>query len=266
MQGPIENALMTVMAGNAYLAGKSIGAFWPDAPTFRFIKSCEFRTDSGSDDFPLLAADPLAWFASLKPWCRGLRLHANEPTLQPGQLPGVKPRMLVGFVGGGPRWLVEAVGADKSEVWEGFDKLGDRKDPEQKIWTKTWIRQDVVKPGQAHPVALKDALPALRSVLPEIEAYAREEKRDNFADCFARALTALEPAPKGEFHQAFARYAHADDSQMRVLAAVMEAWVFGGMGSWNDTGGGERYDALSERLFDGLCGVICGLGNSSFRG
>ena len=44
MQGPIENALMLVAAGNAWLAGKDIGAFWPEADTFRYVGLCEFRT------------------------------------------------------------------------------------------------------------------------------------------------------------------------------------------------------------------------------
>lgn len=268
MQGPIEQALSLTMAGNAFLSGRDIGRFWPEAQTFRFTKTCEFRRSpaKAGDDYPLVAGDPLLWFATLK-GKRGLRLHNATRELEKGQMPGIAPRMLVGFVGGGPRWLIEVVGAASSEVWEGFDRLGDRKDPEQKIWTTTYIREGEVQPSQVQAETLEAALADFRGVLPEIEAYARDEKLDGFADCFARALAALDgPRPRGEYFDTFARFTGADDRQLKVLAAVMDAWVFGGMGSWNDTGGGELYDRLSERLFTSICETICGLGNSSFRG
>jgi hypothetical protein len=266
MQGPIENALMLAGAGNAYLAGRDISGFWPNAATFTYMKVCEFRTPtpSGEGDFPLVAADPMAWFETLKPWCKGLRLHFAERDLEPGQMPGMKPRMMVGFVGGGPRWLVECVGPKGSELWEGFNRLGDRKDPDQKIWLTTYIRQGEVKPEEVTPNRLDDALVVMRKVLPEIERYARSEKLDSFADCFARAKQALDgPASEAtDYTDQFVQFIGANDAQVRALIAVMDAWVFGGMGSWNDTGGGERYEELSEQLFDGLCATVCGLANS----
>jgi hypothetical protein len=269
MQGPIENALMMVCAGNAFLRGADIEGFWPDALTFKFMKTCEFRVPPqvDGDDYPLVAGDPMAWFDSLKPWARGLRLHYGERPLEPGQMPGIAQRMMVGFVGGGPRWLVEVVGPENSEVWEGFDRLGDRNDPQKHIWEKTYIRVGTATPDQVSPVSLETGLAALRGVLPEIEAYARDEKLDGFADCFARALGALDgPAPESnDYFDSFRRYTGAGESQIRALSAVMDAWVFGGMGSWNDTGGGERYDSLSERLFESLCDTISGIGNSTFR-
>ena len=80
MQGPIENALMLVAAGNAQLAGRDITGFWPDAPTFKFLKRCEFRLPPASgndkDDFPLVAADPMDWFDLQQANCGGYRLHA----------------------------------------------------------------------------------------------------------------------------------------------------------------------------------------------
>jgi hypothetical protein len=272
MQSSVENALELVAVGNAYLKGRDISGFWPDAPTFRWMKTCEFRAapknaGKDTDDYPLIATDPMLWFASLRPWCKGLRLHLTERKRGPNQQIDVPDRMLAAFVGGGARWLIEAVGEERSEIWESFQRLGDRNDLDRRIWLTTYIRQGEVDPADANPVTLAAALAAFKRVLPEIEAYAREEKYDNFAECFARARMSLESHKRepNEFMDAFQRFSGASDEQLGILEAVMSASVFGGMGSWNDIGGGERYDELSQRLYSSLNEVTAGLANSTYR-
>jgi len=271
MNGAIENALTLTTVGNAYLAGRDITSFWPNDRTFTFMKICEFRDRPASDhedDHPLIAAHPMAWFSSLKPKCRGLRLHHAPRPRAPNQQIDAPDRMLSGFVGGGPRWLIETVGDKTSELWEGFLRLGDREDANRKIWLTTYIRQGEMPPSESEPIDLAVALSDLRTVLPEIEALAREEKLENFADCFARARNALEKgAGKADWHADAARYTGYDPRQLAVLEALFGAWVFGGMGSWNDIGGGgPHYDDLSERLFNALNDTVCGLANSTYRG
>lgn len=273
MQGPIENALMLVAAGNAWLGGRDISGFWPDAPTFTFMKACEFRKPPASgkdtDEFPLVAADPMAWFASLKPWCTGLRLHCVEGRRGPNQQIDAPDRMLVAFVGGGPRWLIEAAGKQTCQLWEGFHRFGERDDPDRKVWLCTHILQSEISPSESQPVDLAVALSDLRIVLPEIEAYARTRTHDNFADCFLRAIKLIEQVEidDAEWVDDVMRYSGFDRRQVAILQAINHAWVFGGMGSWNDLGeGGEPYNSLSERLFTALNDTIAGLANSTYRG
>lgn len=273
MQGPIENALMLTAAGNAFLTGRDISGFWPDAPTFKFLKLFEFRrqppSGNDADEYPLVAADPMAWFASLKPWCRGLRLHHAVRQRGPNQKIDTPDRMLVGFVGGGPRWLVEAVGQKQSQLWEGFHRIGDQSDPEHKIWLCTNILEDEIAVGDIEAVQLAPAVEELASVLPEIETFAREQDPENgFADCFARARNALDGKPTDDpaWMNGSPRFTRLDAGQLAVFRAIQHAWVFGGMGSWNDIGGaGERYETLSEQLFKALNDTVCGLANSTYR-
>ena len=272
MQGPTENALMLTAAGNAFLAGRDMRGFWPDAPTFQFLKLCEFRlpppSGNDADEYPLRASDPLAWFATLKPWCKGLRLHFTKHKRGPNQQIDAPDRMLAAFVGGGPRWLIEAVGEIESELWEGFHRLGDRQDPDRRIWLCTHVLQGKIATKDVVPARFPEALDDLRAALPAIEAYAREEKYDNFADCFTRAREALdgskvEAAP---WVDDLVRYTGFDQRQLGVLMAINHAWVFGGMGSWNDLGGGERYDEVSEALYNALNDCISALANSTYKG
>src|SRR5262245_28631831 len=103
-----------------------------------FSKSCDFRVVDEKSDRQI-AADPLAWFETLRGACKGLRLHNMPRPRGPGQTIPVEERMMVGFVGGGPAWLIEAVGEGRSQIWQGYDRLGDRNDPDRKIWLNTYL-------------------------------------------------------------------------------------------------------------------------------
>jgi hypothetical protein len=272
MQGPIENALMLVAAGNAQLAGRDISGFWPDAPTFKFLKLCEFRlpppSGNESDEFPLIAADPLEWFALQKASCRGYRVHSTQRQRGPNQQTDTPDRMLAAFVGGGSRFLIEAVGQINSEFWEGFHRVGDRNDPDRRIWLCTHILQGMTPTKDVEPAQLSSALENLRAALPAIEAHARAEKYDTFADCFARASAALAGERQDPWPHIveIARYTGFDERQLNVLHAINHAWVFGGMGSWNDLSGGPEYDKVSEKLYSALNESIAALGSSTFPG
>lgn len=174
-------------------------------------------------------------------------------------------RMLVGFVSGGPRWLIEAAGQDRSELWRDFHRFGERGDA--KRWLCTNILQAEIDPSDAEPVALPVTLSDLRTVLAEIEAYACEEGCTYFADGCASAAQALtrrtvEDAPR---LADIRRCIGFSDVQLKALQAINHAGICGGIGSWNDLGvGGERYDNLSERLFAAVKVSIASLANSTY--
>lgn len=275
MNGHIACAVAIVCAGNQYLAGGDIDGFWPDAPVFNFLKQVEFRhppaSGNDADDYPLAAGDPVEWFATLNPWCRGLRLYNVKPTRGPHQQLDVPDRMLAGFVGGGQRWLIEAAGEVESELWEPFQRLGDRNDPERRIWLCTHTLQGKAPRAEldtdAAALTLDGAAARLRNALVEIEAYARAETIDIFADIFREAIAVIDAGRPTVDQGAMMRFTGFSDRQAALFEACSRAWVFGGMGSWNDIGGtGERYDAVSQALYEGIHDCITAVANSTYRG
>ncbi|GAM97167.1 hypothetical protein U91I_00792 [alpha proteobacterium U9-1i] len=272
MQGPIAQALALVAVGNASLNDRDVTGFWPNASVFRFSKICEFLAPSPTDDDAWLpvAQNPIEWFDRLKPWCVGLRLHVAPRAPQPGQSL-LNERMSVGFVGGGPRWLIEAAGKDSAQIWQGFDRLLDRADPQQKIWANGYLLQGETEPQTLSADPLPLALAEFALVLEEIEQLARELHAENFAHCFVEAREALKSAPPpAGFYDDIAEYAGLDADARRALVAASSAWVFGGMGSWNDIGAPEalsaRYERQSEALFQVLQRVIAAIANATYRG
>ena len=268
MQGPIAQALALTCVGNSYLRGEDVSGFWPEASVFRFSKGCDFREVDGDRD-TLIAADPLVWFETLR-GARGLLLHTAPRPRGPGQTIPINERQSAGFVGGGPAWIIEAVGAEQSTLWQGHDRLGDRGDPQQKIWLNTYLLSARTKLETHQRMALADASRTLEKALREIETLARD-LAPAWSETFASARASLNADKPDAFYYAdIADCARFSVEQRQILGAVSMGWVFGGMGSWNDMAAPEaraaEYERVSEELFCALIDAICALANSSFDG
>lgn len=269
MQTSILQTVAVVIWGNAGLHGADLSAFWPSSPLFQFCKSVRFVTLSeknGSFTETPYAEDPLEWFGQMKRrGVRGFRvLHQvrNDPR--------ISDRMAVGFVGGGGRWMIEAIGGDGADLWEARWALGDRNDPQRRIWNVTYGRTVADRPI-LEPCNVKEEVlrTHLADVLSEIACFAKVHKLDNFATCFRQALSALDAETPGwPGGMVPVPLDGLPLSSQRLLAASLNAWVFGAMGSWNDLGfqGGEQtlYESLSDRLFQLLNHVVVQAANASF--
>lgn len=269
MQIPVLRALAFVTVGNAALAGRDVSAF-AGSFLFKSTQGVEFVIPRGGDQYEQVAADPLAWFAWLKANnSRGLRLHTAPMEQKPGRLGHIEERMLVGFVGGGPRWVIEAAGASASDLWEGYDRAGDR-DEQGRIWLTAYVRIGETAPQDNADINLSAATADLASALDDILVLARKFNSAPFDGLFEKAkatLTGAEPlTPPTDFEA----LAELDEPARRLLAAIQTAWVFGGMGSWNDTGPDQEhmpeYERTSEALFRALTGAIPAIANSTYRG
>jgi len=117
---------------------------------------------------------------------------------------------------------------------------------------------------------LKLAAQDLEQSLQEVRAFSAKVKTDWFTKCFDDALDTL--ASKGSsrhgYHQDIAPKGFLTSESAMLLDACQKAWVFGGMGSWNDLGfEGEdqkTYERVSERLFQTVNAAIEQAATSTF--
>jgi len=270
VQTNILRSFALVAIGNAALRGKDVSAFWPNSALLKYYKQIEFVIPRGGDEYTPVAPDPVAWFATLKKLgCRGLRLH-NAPMEQKPGIGPLQERMMVGLVGGGPRWLIEAVMPARCEVWEGYDHLGDRTDPEQRIWLCGYLMLGETEPQNDADRDVAGATTEVRSALAVILPFARELPGAPFTENFAGARATLDGAVSTNRAIDFLALTDLSQDAQRLIAAAAEAWVFGAMGSWNDIGADgahkERYDAVSETLFHALTRAVIAAANSSYPG
>ena len=263
MQTTIAQAIALTTHANAFNSGSAptaVSDFYPSNSTFAFCEQVRFvdlEPAGGGWTETDYAEDPTAWFARLKNSnARSLRLHygSREPQNLGGRK--VTDRMLVGFVGGGGRWLIEVATAAGSDYWEARWEVGDQSRADKKIWRVTYGRVERNRPTlpsrTSDTAAVKERL---TQTLKVISAFARDQKVDGFASAFDRALAHLSSSDPsdGVYHSDLAPRGALPPEASQLLAAAQVAWVFGGMGSWNDLGfDGEdqaTYDRLSEELF-----------------
>jgi len=254
--------------GNAALSGRDVSAFYPNDPIFRFSASLDFMSPRETGPLKQVAHGPADWFEKLKKRkCRGLRLH-NAPMQQNQKLGHIDDRLLVGMVGGGPRWLIEAVYGDHSELWEGFDRIGDKNAADKKIWLSAYILIGEAASAESIDTNIKAASIDLRDALLNIEPVARAITGTGFFDIFVAARQTLEGKDL-PYPLEFLSFTQMKPEAARLLKAAGRAWVFGAMGSWNDVGVDaalkRRYESASKTLFEAVSRAVIVAANSTYR-
>jgi len=103
--------------------------------------------------------------------------------------------------------------------------------------------------------------------LQAIGGFAGRQKMDGFAKAFEAGLTALSSTEPGAGGHELTPDSALPPPAAQLLNAVQAAWVFGGMGSWNDVGfeGDDQrvYEQLSEDLYQLLNAAIIAAANAS---
>jgi hypothetical protein len=177
--------------------------------------------------------------------------------------------MLVGFVGGGGKWLIETRGPAHSDFWEPRWLVGNKDSVDKKIWRVTYIRIATNKhsdrDGSENLERLKEKM---RENLQEIAQFSRSQNLDWFTKAFESGLSRLDSRTpfEGLYHKDIAPVDFLPLTAEQLLGSAEAAWVFGGMGSWNDQGfegqTQERYEHVSENLYRLLNSVIVAAANS----
>lgn len=277
MQGPIAQIAALTTYGNAALSAKrdlKQLEFYPGNTTFQFCEHVQFvdlQSTGERWDEERYADDPLQWVARLKKEGTSrlqlIHLTNDGERLGDGRAPD---RMTVGFVGGGGRWLIEAVSSGSSAYWEARWEVGDQGRPDHRIWQVTYVRCPRDQPHYRHErIELEELKAAMRQTLLKIADFAFAHDLQGFANAFNSGLSKLDSQRplSGTYHPDIAPARFLPLAALQLLGASQSAWVFGGMGSWNDLGfeGEDQilYDKISEQLFQLLNKAICVAANSS---
>jgi hypothetical protein len=277
VQGTIAQIIALTTYGNAFLSGSprfEPHAFFPANSTFSFcehVRFVELKPKKDGREESAYASDPPEWFGRLKrDGVTGLRMVYGSSK---GAMLGdkiISDRMLVGFVGGGGRWLIEAMKPEGSDFWEGRWEVGDREREDRKIWRVDYGRVAKNQPATDPPAMDAEALKSrFAATLEAIGNFARKQKMEGFAKAFEAGLAQLNSGNpgKGVYHDDLAPDRALPLYAAQLLEAAQASWVFGGMGSWNDVifDGEDQvlYERLSEDLYQLLNAAIVTAANAS---
>jgi hypothetical protein len=261
VNGEIAQIIALVCHGNAFLRGSSIPDFLNANSTSQFCESILFV--QGTE----MVTNPNLWFTKL----RGRAVLGLRLSHVPRNDPNLSDRMSVAFVGGGGFWAIEVIGQDGySQILRSQWEVGNRNAPNRRIWRVGYGQVGRIKTTNAEARPLIILKESLGTALREIHDFSKAHECEGFTKCFSNARESLSPlAPRHGHHKDLSVDGILSPDAMALLDSCQTAWVFGGMGSWNDMGfdgeEGREYDRVSENLFRLLCEIIPASANESFK-
>ena len=165
-------------------------------------------------------------------------------------------RLSAGFVGGGGRWQLNSATERQMEAWEPSWEVGNREAADQRVWRVQYrlIREEAPFVPRSTR-SLQEMHNTLNLALSDALPFCEQHSIETFGTCFQTAIQCL--SANDPFHLVYHRDLAPPEllslPAQQVLAACQAAWVFGGMGSWNDMafaeGEQDRYERLSDALF-----------------
>jgi len=259
VNGTVAQAFALTCYANAALGGLPARPFFPRNSTARFCDRIDFVLVSPSGSESEVASDPDAWFERLKDeGVAGVYLsyaQAGDPKLP--------DRVSTAFVGGGGEWGLRTLQKDgRAGVWYArWDAAPPASRPN--VWRVTYGRVgETEKIPASKP--LDQAVRDLRAALQDIRNFSMRSGPNSFTGIFTRALLALEPQGSRAPEDDWSPPESLGQEARSLLDACRQGWVFGGMGSWNDSGdGGPDYDLVSDQLYRALCEGLCAAANDS---
>jgi len=251
----IAQLVALVTHGNTYLMSKpntQPPEITHDLRVFETIKRIKFIEKKG----PLekaqtqLSDGTAGWYRYLKDHkVRRLRIITIDWSKERPDLPAV---MASAFAGCG-NWAILSEGTKADTVW--FPRYLDTGKDEALTFVGTQLDKRFPEGSTDLDAAEKN----LKTALTNIKDYAMKEKvGDNWVGIFTRALEILDSdEPSRAFITELLPESGYGHKAYRLLQAASEAWVFGGMGSWNDMGGDERYSTVTDALYNAMIdGII----------
>lgn len=272
MNHPLAQIVALTCYGNALLSGQKAEPFFPGNSTCVFCERVSFVTVE-QRFFRIarqkeVAQTPDEWFAYLKSLdAQGIRLSCA-----PRNDLNFSDRLSAGHVGGGGTWTMEVLlPQNRSEYWCSQWQVWNQNAPQNRIWRVTYSRVARRTTSRPEPRALPDVAQRLTDSLEAILAFSERQRLAAFSKCFSDALDTL--ASQGQrlygYHKDLAPDGFLSAETLAILHACQSAWVFGGMGSWNDlafAGDDQKeYERVSDDLFKAVNAAIAAAASSSGR-
>lgn len=269
MNGPIAQAVALVCHANASLRSLKADRFFPSNSTAQFCEFVKFvdapMDANGQRTERDLAPDPDAWFQ----WLRANSIRRVWLARQPSG-DGSEDHRHAGCVGGGGNWwlLVEQQSGG-SLGWLGRWTGGNREAPDRRVWHVTYGK---LGPSWTPSTAgAYDVVAAARNQLTtSLEAilkFSKTHADGAFAEQFERALATLRTGVRHGYHTDLAPPGALSKAAADLIDACQSAWVFGGMGWWNDQGFdgavGREFERVSVEHFTAVCESIAVAANQT---
>ncbi|MDO7907755.1 hypothetical protein Q5741_15190 [Paenibacillus sp. JX-17] len=254
MNGELHQLLLITALGNGFLIAGSDSAH-PELEQHESLK-IQFKNNHRS----------CGW----REWLQEIRQQGGERIMLVSSSEPHSYWQTSGFAGGGRPIGVVVLGTGVNRVWTPswqFDQRGSRQ-----LWNVTYTEKELQTGSMDSRqfIPLEVCSSRLHQVLQGIGelADAIEESfwREKFFEPGLNILKGILPVPKMSFDLP----AIYSEQASRMLNAAYKSWVFGGMGSWNDSPPysayqhqkEKEYEELTSQLYEALLGCVQSAVNS----
>ncbi len=238
------------------------GTLPPDSPSvFQYVRAVRFdaprRRRLGAT---ARADDPNVWLKQLAAaGVEELGVDALGQLNRSDRAP-LPDHVAVAFVGGHGASL-SATGPKRAERWVSnwAATSGDRP-ADNRIWYVRYSGTADERCRRLEHPTLETAMDSLLGSLESAELFARAHRLSPWSDFFAEAQELAEQEqPEIPYHPDLLPQ-DTDSLRRRILASASKAYVFGGMGSWNDMAfdgeTGVEYASITGSLYAGVMTAI----------
>ena len=267
MNGEMAQIIFLVSHGNACLHDpETLIADHSTRTVFQYVSSLDFTRYETSEDTTgqVVAGSASQWFAFLRS-IQASRLWNVSFEWSRSDIP---EHVAVAFSGGVPS-AIQADLPHGHELWVPHWKTGG---PDKMPWMIEYRGHRIPKSLIADPLPMSVVINNLRKAVTRASEFSRraEFNGSNWSDRFSQSLEMLDSQhPNAPYHpdllpeEGYSRESH------QLLASAAEAFVFGGMGSWNDMGFGDpktqnEYDRITSELYAAVKCALITASNSFF--
>jgi len=272
MQTELAQIISLTSYGNGFLkTGEVSENYFPGNTVFQHCNSIDFRDFkksflSAKHKEKVIAENPIDWFKLLKnEGCSRFRLF-----YKPADKNEFGPEYnLAGFVGGAGTWLIETCFNNYSHYWQKRWQVSNKEASDNKIWSVNYVKK-LKKFGSTNQQAdIEKTKEQFATTVKTLIDFCRQNDLKDWLITFERSYDALlNPQPnKLYYHSDLIILKNYSLSAQQLLFGASLAWVFGGMGWWNDMGFTdkaihEKYLELSQQLYEQLLQSIIATTNS----
>lgn len=264
MNVELAQIIALIAYGNEYLSSPRTGALelFPSHSTFQHISQISFQKEKTLHEAMewswILARDTQTWFSHLeRDGIKCLKLDLlNLQYLPPPYATSI-------FTAGGA-WVIQT---DQGKCWKAKWAFTHQRSRQARIWKIEYWESDnlpVIKDFPDIETASRD----LENSLEEAQNFSARRKF-SWETWFADAIKLLHnPFPIQPFYADLLPYTFGNVRVRQLLAGALKAWVFGGLGSWNDMyiidpSLEKEYQRISKNLYGAVIQSVGAVTNST---
>lgn len=273
MNGELAQIIALIGYGNEFFSAPQGDPpeLFPSNSTFQYLSDVSFKEKTWKSVFSrkqeIIAADTRTWFAYLR--AAGItRLRLATFHLSQRLLKSIPEHIGVAFAGNG-FWCIRADSGKATQLWRARWSIKNHNDPQNRIWSVEYLR---IPPylAQAKFPRVDEAVQELREALDDARIFSKKADLGFWGEYFAEAIGLLgHSAPVIPYHPDLLPPGFRVLSSRQLLASACKAWVFGGMGSWNDvyfentSKMKKEYVSVTSRLYQAIMNAIGAAANST---